>query len=167
MIISNRNLILALIPFMAYFSMKPQTCSFPFMAFLTNCMLAGNNHHTKVFLLYSLSLVMGSALVDASGKAATSLRKMSTSFEAGSSCVLSQTHLHGEDLRAQFATLSPISNRGARILLMQQLFQKQKMKGIVKFFVSAERGNASELYLSTAKLLPCPWLSSLFFKLLF
>lgn len=119
-------------------SMKPQTCSFPFMAFLTDGMLAGNNHYTKVFLLSSLSWVMGSALVDTSGKAATSLRKMSSSFEAGSSCVLSQTHLHWEDLRAQFATLWPISNREARILLMQQLFQKQKMKGIVTGFLSVQ-----------------------------
>ncbi len=51
---------------------------------------------------------MGSAVGDASGKAAASFWKMSSLFSAafveGSSCVLSQTYL-----RAAPATLSPIT----------------------------------------------------------
>lgn len=37
-------------------------------------------------------------------------------------------------LRAPLAALSPISNRGAAVLQTQQLFQKQKMKRVLKSF---------------------------------
>lgn len=90
MIISNGKLILGLIPFMAYYF---NDSSDPF---LTYCALAGNNNSKKVFWLYFPSQVMGSAMGDTSGKAVKSFWKMSSPFEEGSSCALSQTHLHWE-----------------------------------------------------------------------
>ena len=59
---------------------------------------------------------------------------MSALFEEGFLlCVVTYPPALG-GFRAPLATLSPISNREAEVLQMQQLFQKQKMKEVLKSF---------------------------------
>lgn len=55
-------------------------------------------------------------------------------FEEGSSCVFAKDPPASGGLRAPLTTLSPISNREAGVLQMQQLFQKHKMKRVLKSF---------------------------------
>lgn len=166
MSISNGKLILGLITFMAYYF---NGSSDPFPAHLCRdlnyCALARIDYYKKVFLLHFCSQVMGSAMADTSGKAATSFWKMSSlfspPFEEGSSCVLSQTHLHWErsercsPLCHQFQTVKP------EFCKCSNYFKSRKRKEYSKVLVSLERGNASERFLSAVILLVCPYLSSL------
>lgn len=105
---------------------------------LNHCTLAEIDYYKKVFLLHFPSQVMGSAMGDTSGKAATSFWKMSSLFSVSLwrglllRVVTDPPALGG--LRAPLTTLSPISNREAGVLQMQQLFQKQKMKRVLKSF---------------------------------
>lgn len=73
MTIRNEKLILGLITFMAYYL---NGSSDPFPAHLCRvlnyCALAGIDYYKKVFLLHFASQVMGSAMGDTSGRAATS-----------------------------------------------------------------------------------------------
>lgn len=75
-----------------------------------------------------------------------------------SSRALPPTRLHWEASQHPSTTLSPISNRQAGVLQIQQLLQKQKMKRTQKVLVSSERGDASEL-----PSLSCPFFVSIFY----
>lgn len=138
MSISNGKLIFGLITFMVYYSSGSSDPFPPHLRHVLNyCALAWSDYYKKLLLFHYPCQVNGSAMGDASGKALTSFWKMSAPFSAlfeeGSSCVVTDPPALG-GLRALLSTLSPISNCEAGVLQMQQLFQKTKMKRVLKSF---------------------------------
>lgn len=144
MSVSNGKLILGLITFMAYyFSGSSDVCSALSWRVLNYCALAGIDYYKKLFLLHFPSQVMVSATGDTSGRAETSFFKRRAlslslfflrSLWRGLLLRVVTDPPASWSLRAPLTTLSPISNREAAFLQMQQLFQKQKMKRGLKSF---------------------------------
>lgn len=129
----------------------PQIPSFAHSWLVPNyCTLAGIDYYKKVFLLHFPSRVMGSAMGDTSGRAATSFWKtnslFSAPFEEGSSCVLSQTHLHWEGSEHCSPLCHQFEALKQELCKCSNYFKSRKWKEHSKVLVGFEQGTASELF---------------------
>lgn len=154
MSISNGKLIFGLITFMVYYSSGSSDPFPPHLRRVLNyCALAWSDYYKKLLLFHYPSQVNGSAMGDASGKALTSFWKMSAPFcalfEEGSSCVLSQIHLHWEGLERCSPLCHQFQTVKQEFCKCSNYFKRRKWKEYSKVSVSLERGKASELPLST------------------
>lgn len=141
MTISNGKLILGLITFMAYyFNGSSDPFATHLWRLLNYCALAGIDYYKKVFFIAfsqpSDGLCHGWHLWESSDivlKDELSFFFFRSLWRGLLLCVVTDPPALG-GLRAPLTTLSPISYREAGVLQMQQLFQKQKMKRVLKSF---------------------------------